>query len=58
MPRSIWSGTISFGLIAIPIKLFTAVRSKGVSFNQLDDRKAARFTSPLPASNALLRPPR
>jgi uncharacterized integral membrane protein len=25
--------------------------------SQLDDRKAARFASPLPASNALLRPP-
>jgi DNA end-binding protein Ku len=43
MARSIWSGTISFGLIAIPIKLFTAVRSKGVSFNQLDDRNMGRI---------------
>ncbi len=29
MARSIWSGTFSFGLITIPVKLFTAVRSKG-----------------------------
>ena len=42
MARSIWSGTISFGLIAIPVKLFTAVRSKGVSFNQLDGRSMSR----------------
>ena len=28
MPRPVWSGTISFGLIAIPIKLFHAVRRK------------------------------
>ena len=43
MARSIWSGTISFGLIAIPVKLFTAVRHKGVSFNQLDDRNMSRI---------------
>lgn len=40
--RSIWTGTISFGLISIPVKLYTAVRQKGVSFNQLDDRDMSR----------------
>ena len=34
---------ITFGLITIPIKLFTAVRSNGVSFNQLDDRTMGRI---------------
>jgi DNA end-binding protein Ku len=43
MARSIWSGSISFGLISIPVKLFTAVRHKGVSFNQLDDRDMSRI---------------
>jgi hypothetical protein len=43
MARSIWSGTISFGLIAIPVKMFTAVRQKGVSFNQLDDPTMGRI---------------
>ena len=43
MARSIWSGTISFGMISIPVKLFTAVRHKGVSFNQLDDRNMGRI---------------
>ena len=43
MARSIWSGTIRFGLISIPVKLFTAVRHKGVSFNQLDDRTMGRI---------------
>ena len=43
MARSIWSGTISFGLIAIPVKLYTAVRHRGVSFNQLDDRNMGRI---------------
>ena len=43
MARSIWSGTISFGMMAIPVKLFTAVRHNGVSFNQLDDRNMSRI---------------
>src|SRR6188472_2515123 len=43
MPRPVWRGTISFGLIAIPIKLFNAVRHKGVSFNQLDERTMSRI---------------
>lgn len=43
MPRPVWTGTISFGLIAIPVKLYHAVRRQGVSFNQLDDRTMARI---------------
>ena len=43
MARSIWTGAISFGLISIPVKLFTAVRPKGVSFNQLDGRTMSRI---------------
>jgi len=43
MPRPVWNGTISFGLVAIPVKLYHAVRRQGVSFNQLDDRTMARI---------------
>ena len=43
MPRPVWSGTISFGLVAIPIKLFHAVSKKSVSFNQLDERTMSRI---------------
>ncbi len=43
MPRPVWSGTISFGLVAIPIKLFHGVSKKSVSFNQLDDRTMSRI---------------
>lgn len=35
MPRAMWSGAISFGLVNVPVKLFTAARSKDVRFNQL-----------------------
>jgi DNA end-binding protein Ku len=43
MARPVWNGTISFGLVAIPVKLFHAVRKKSVSFNQLDERNLARI---------------
>ena len=35
MPRSIWNGVISFGMVSIPVKLFTGTESKDISFNQL-----------------------
>src|SRR5687767_7894185 len=43
MPRAIWSGAISFGLVNIPIKLYNAVSRKSVHFNQLDSRTGARI---------------
>jgi DNA end-binding protein Ku len=43
MPRPVWTGTISFGLVAIPVKLFHAVRKQNVSFNQLDERDRQRI---------------
>jgi DNA end-binding protein Ku len=43
MPRAIWSGAISFGLVNIPIKLFNAVSRKNVSFNQIDSRTGSRI---------------
>ncbi|MGE5637006.1 MAG: Ku protein, partial [Nocardioidaceae bacterium] len=36
MPRAIWSGAISFGLVNIPVKLVSAVNRKTVRFHQLD----------------------
>ncbi|WP_334142006.1 non-homologous end joining protein Ku [Rhabdothermincola sp.] len=42
MPRAIWSGSISFGLVNIPVKLYSAVTRKTVQFNQLDARTHAR----------------
>ncbi len=42
MPRAIWSGAISFGLVSIPVKMYTAVSTKSVRFNQLDGRDHQR----------------
>ena len=44
MARSIWSGSISFGLVNVPVKLFTAVRKKDVHFNQLHATDGARIS--------------
>src|SRR4051812_19815708 len=43
MPRAIWSGSISFGLVNIPVKLCGAVSRKTVHFNQIDARTQARI---------------
>jgi DNA end-binding protein Ku len=40
--RATSSGTISFGLVSIPIKLYTATQSKAVRFHMLDPRDRSR----------------
>jgi DNA end-binding protein Ku len=42
-PRSIWKGTVTFGLVAVPIKLYTATESKSVSFREVHARDGARI---------------
>jgi DNA end-binding protein Ku len=43
MPRSIWSGAISFGLINVPVKLYSAVSRKTVRFHQLNGDTGVRI---------------
>lgn len=43
MPRSIWSGAISFGLVNVPVKLYSAVSRKTVRFHQLHDADQVRI---------------
>lgn len=43
MARSIWSGSVSFGLVNVPVKLYTAVQRKTVHFHQLHDADGARI---------------
>src|SRR5438477_36261 len=43
MPRPIWSGAISFGLVNIPVKLHSAVSPKDVRFHQLHDADGVRL---------------
>jgi DNA end-binding protein Ku len=43
MPRSIWSGAISFGLVNVPVKLYSATSPKTVRFHQLSSKTGARI---------------
>jgi DNA end-binding protein Ku len=42
MPRAIWSGSISFGLVNVPVKLYSAVHTQGLSFHQFEEGTNAR----------------
>jgi DNA end-binding protein Ku len=41
MPRALWKGAISFGLVHVPVSLYPASRSEGLSFDMLDKRDFA-----------------
>jgi DNA end-binding protein Ku len=43
MPRSLWSGSLSFGLVNVPVALLSAVQDRDVHFNQLDEKTGARL---------------
>jgi DNA end-binding protein Ku len=43
MPRSIWNGTITFGLVAVPIKVFSATESKTVRFREVHAKDGSRI---------------
>jgi DNA end-binding protein Ku len=43
MPRSIWTGAISFGLVTVPVKLYSAVNRKTVRFHQLSGKTGVRI---------------
>jgi len=43
MPRAIWSGSISFGLVNVPVKLVSATSPKDVRFHQLHDKDGGRI---------------
>lgn len=43
MPQAIWTGAISFGLVSVPVKLYTAVRSHDVGFHQYSKETGARI---------------
>ena len=43
MARSIWNGTITFGLVAVPIKVFSATESKTVHFSEIHEPDGSRI---------------
>ena len=38
MPRPLWKGAVSFGLVQVPVNLYSAVKTEDISFDMLDKR--------------------
>ncbi len=47
MPHSVWNGALSFGLLTIPIRLFTAARSERMNLHQIHKECKSRLRQPL-----------
>jgi DNA end-binding protein Ku len=47
MATTVWKGHLTFGLISIPVRMFTAARSERISFNQLHNECHSRLKQPL-----------
>jgi len=43
MPRSIWKGAVSFGLVSIAVKLYSATEEKDIRFHQVHREDAGRI---------------
>jgi DNA end-binding protein Ku len=43
MPRSLWSGTLSFGLVNVPVQMFSAAHDLDYHFHQLHEKDKARI---------------
>src|SRR5438046_9019914 len=56
MAASVWSGYLTFGLISMPVRLFSGARSSGISFNMLhrDDLQRVKQQYYCPADNRVV----
>src|ERR1700738_3701607 len=56
MAASVWSGDLTFGLISMPVRLFSCARSSGISFNMLhrDDLQRVKQQLYCPAENRVV----
>jgi DNA end-binding protein Ku len=43
MPKSIWNGTITFGMVNVPVKLYSATESKSIHFHEVHASDGARI---------------
>src|SRR5580658_6428037 len=44
MPRAMWTGTIGFGMVTVPVKLYSAVDRKTVRFHMLSGKTGVRLS--------------
>jgi len=47
MPASVWSGYLTFGLISMPVRLFSGARGESISFNMLHREDLSRVKQQL-----------
>lgn len=47
MATTVWKGSITFGLVSIPIRLYAAARSRRIALHQLHDKCHTRLKQPL-----------
>ena len=45
MARAIWTGAISFGLVNVPVRLYSAVEQKDVRFHEFDQKSGGFLIS-------------
>ena len=57
MARAMWKGAIQFGLVTIPVKLYLATESKGISFNMLHKNDLSRIQMKVCARSRTSRSP-
>ena len=43
MPRALWSGAISFGLVNVPVRMYPAIAEKGLHFHLVHEKDASRI---------------
>jgi len=43
MARGLWSGTLSFGLVAVPVRMVSAVRDRDIHFHEIDEKTGERI---------------
>ncbi len=43
MSRGLWSGTLSFGLVAVPVRMVSAVRDRDIHFHEIDEKTGERI---------------
>ena len=43
MARSVWTGSVSLGLVNLPVRLYTATESRDVSFHQVEKGTGRRI---------------
>src|SRR5438034_10034602 len=57
MARAVWTGTISFGLVSVPVRLYPATRRKDVRFHEIDRSSGQRIRHQRVVEPAPFRPP-